>query len=367
MGVIVLPVATYGGRSLEGQVLERAHEFCGPMWLYCVLHGDPRLGSAFLEPLQQHARLAYPVAGQVPAPLAPVAVHEIGVAAAAATASGGGGFAQFFWFQHQVLAARNDVHDAAGSHGFEVLHQLSRRASEGLWRIRALGGEIVQLLVVGVQHDLLLVRIFKRLGPLDGRALALRHDRGRLLESRNVPAQDVHQHRFGHVVGVVARDYMLDAQLGRSSVQRLATEYTTIRARIPDTCGLHYLVHRPVVQIPIGEYLQGQIVLLLVSLDRSQRVVPVPDNTFVDAQKHNADAIFVSLIQELQNVRQHRRVLTTGRTHRNPLSLAENTVGDDGLVDLRLKHMEKTEFTNLLQILGSLDNRFPRMAQLAEL
>ena len=47
----------------------------------------------------------------------------------------------------------------------QIFDESSRVASVSVWRINALGWKVVQLLEVGVHHDLLLVGVLKRLGP----------------------------------------------------------------------------------------------------------------------------------------------------------------------------------------------------------
>ena len=47
----------------------------------------------------------------------------------------------------------------------QIFDESSRVASVSVWRINALGWKVVQLLEVGVHHDLLLVGVLERLGP----------------------------------------------------------------------------------------------------------------------------------------------------------------------------------------------------------
>ena len=71
----------------------------------------------------------------------------------------------------QVLAAAHEVQHGARARALEVLDERAGAAAEGLGRVDALGAEVAQAAVVGVQHDLLLVGVLER--------LAAAHARGR--------------------------------------------------------------------------------------------------------------------------------------------------------------------------------------------
>jgi hypothetical protein len=68
-----------------------------------------------------------------------------------------------------VLAASHDVEDGAGTDAFEVLNQGACATAEGFGRVDALGAEVVEVLVVGVENDLLFVCVLQWLTALDVR------------------------------------------------------------------------------------------------------------------------------------------------------------------------------------------------------
>lgn len=75
----------------------------------------------------------------------------------------------------------------------------------------------------------------------------------------------VHEHRFGNVVCVVAGDDMVDVEHRGAAVQGLSAEYAAECAVVlfPDFGDDG--VHRPSVELVVGQDFERHVVLLLVS------------------------------------------------------------------------------------------------------
>ena len=149
---------------------------------------DAQLGQAPVEALQQHTGLAEGLAGDVAAAAArPLDRHLHRL------------------LDGQVLPGVEHGHDGAGPHALQVLEEGSGVAAVGVGRVDALGGEVVELLEVGVQHDLLLVGVLEGLAAgQHALAAAAGGDGGAAAQAGDVPPQHVHQHRLRQVVRVVA-------------------------------------------------------------------------------------------------------------------------------------------------------------------
>lgn len=144
----------------------------------------------------------------------------------------------------QIFAAVDNVDDARGAKTLEILEERSRISAVCIGRVDALGTKVVELLKVGIHHNFLLVRILERLAALDTTAtklavppataaccvlLALRSTRNNLcapLEPRNIASQHIHQHRLGHIVGIVTGHNVVDAQRRGAAVEGLSAEHT---------------------------------------------------------------------------------------------------------------------------------------------
>lgn len=125
-----------------------------------------------IQPLQQHARFAERLAGDV------------------ATAAAGSLDRHLHPVAHrQVLAGVDDVHYRTGSYTLQVLEKGPGVASIGIGGVDALSGEVVQLLKIGVQNDLLFVGVFEWFAARhDSVALAGRGDGGAAAKASYVPA-----------------------------------------------------------------------------------------------------------------------------------------------------------------------------------
>ena len=85
----------------------------------------------------------------------------------------------------------------------QVLHELPRKSARSKGGVNALRGEVVQLLEVGVHHDLLLVGVLEGLDPRQGAVLPS-DDLGTAPQAGQVPPQQIEQHSLGNIVGIVA-------------------------------------------------------------------------------------------------------------------------------------------------------------------
>lgn len=152
-----------------------------------VVFADAQLGQTSVQPLQQDARLAQSLAGDVAAAAArPLHRHLHPVP------------------HRQVLPRVDDVHDGARPHALQVLQKGASVAAVRVGRVDALGGKVVQLLKVGVQNDLLLVGVFEGLAARhDAVAFTGRGDGGAASQPGDISSQDVHQNRLRYVVGIV--------------------------------------------------------------------------------------------------------------------------------------------------------------------
>jgi hypothetical protein len=88
--------------------------------------------------------------------------HGAGADAAAAFVAAG-------YEARHVFAAAYDVEDGAGPDAFEVLDEGAGAAAEGFGGVDALGAEVVEVLVVGVEDDFLFVCVLERFAALDVR------------------------------------------------------------------------------------------------------------------------------------------------------------------------------------------------------
>ncbi|KAL1843217.1 hypothetical protein VTK73DRAFT_2887 [Phialemonium thermophilum] len=231
---------------------------------------------------------------------------------------------------------------------------------------RTFSRSLMRLLVVGVEHDLLLVRVLQRLAALHLGAVVARHDARAAGQARQVAPEQIHQHRLGDVVRVVARDHVPDAQRLRAPVQRLAAEHAAVGAVALLAHRLHDLVHGPSVQLVVADDPEGHVVLHRVALHGLERVVSVALDSFVDAEEHEIQAVLVALVERLEDRREHGGILAAGRAYGHLLPRMEEPGRRDGVVHLVLEYREEALLAEVLVVLGPLDERPLRLAESAE-
>ena len=74
------------------------------------------------------------------------------------------------------------------------------------------------------------------------------------------------------------------------------------------------LVHRPAVELLVGEDRQRQPVLVPVPLDRLETVVPVAGDALVDGDEHQVQAVVEALVQRLHHVGEDRGIFAARGT-----------------------------------------------------
>ena len=163
----------------------------------------------------------------------------------------------------------------------------------------------------------------------------------------------IHQHRLRHIIRVMTRNDMSDAQPLCAAIQRLSSKDATIGtiALLADL--LDHLIHRPAVQVIIADDLQRQAVLDRVPLHRLQTVVPIALDALVNAEQHQFESVIVPLVQRLHHRGQHRAVFAPRRADRDPFPSVEERVRHDDLVDFRLEDDQEAGLAKLLLVLRS--------------
>jgi hypothetical protein len=81
-------------------------------------------------------------------------------------------------------------------------------------------------------------------------------------------ARTVHEDRLCNVVSVVARYDVVHAERDGAAVQRLPPEYATESAVVLLSDSGDHPVHRPSVQLRVGDDFERHVVLFLIALDR---------------------------------------------------------------------------------------------------
>lgn len=155
--------------------------------MQAVVFADAQLRQTSVQPLQQHTRLAQSLAGDVAAAVAgPLHGHLHPLP------------------HRQVLPRVDDIHYGAGPYALQVLQKGPCMATISIGRVDTFSGKVVQLLKVGVQNDLFLIRVFEGLAARhDSFTLAGRGDGSAAAQASDVPSQDVHQNCLCHVITIV--------------------------------------------------------------------------------------------------------------------------------------------------------------------
>lgn len=98
-------------------------------------------------------------------------------------------------------------------------------------------------------------------------------------------------------------DHRTPEQLG-ASLERLTPKDAAEGAVVLDARRPDDLVHRPAVEVLVGEDLQRKCVVDAVLLYRLQRVVPVAGDALVDGEERQLQAVVVPLVEQLEDVRE---------------------------------------------------------------
>lgn len=204
-----------------------------------------------------------------------------------------------------------------------------------------------------IYDDLLLESVLERFASWDW-AVFTGDDGGAPSQPRDVPSQDVEQHRLRNVVGVVAGDELVGVEEGGAAVEGLATEDAAEGAVVFEADEGDDLIHGPAVEVLVGDNLEGEPELDVVPLYGVEGVVAVPGDALVDGQEEEVEAVVVDAVQPRQHVRQHRRVLAAGGPDGDALTAREEAVGEDELVDFVLEGVVEALPAYLLKGFGSL-------------
>ena len=137
----------------------------------------------------------------------------------------------------------------------------------------------VGLVCVGGGSARVLERLAAGYGPV-----AAGDDVGAALQPRHVPPQQIEQHGFSNVVGVVAGAYGVNLEQRGAAVQRLPPEHTAKRAVVLVADFANNSVHAPAVQLLVRQHRQLERVLPRVPLHRLKSIVPVSSDALVDAE-----------------------------------------------------------------------------------
>lgn len=294
--------------------------------LRLAAHGE--LGQAAIQAVEEHARLAQLLTGDV---------------AALATGTALGQSTAHLRSQAKLLARLDYVENRARANALHVFQIGAHVAAIGVWRVRALGAKIVELLVVRIQDNLLFVRIFERLCPRNdlpdpesslnfsdhrfffqtntyhyfstaflqlGRRIRSSHYRRASTESRNVTAQHIHEDRFRHIVGIVTRHNHVETQSNCGAIESLTSEDAAEGAVVLQPDLLDNLVHSPAVELSIGENGERHRVLLVggVSPNRRQRVVAIAADAFVDRDELELESVAMAIVERTHEACQDGRV-----------------------------------------------------------
>lgn len=262
---------------------------------------DSELGPAAVEALQEDAGLADALAADEGAPLADAFGGK-------APRPG----------HLQALARVDDVEDDRGADLLQLLQVDAHVAAVGVRRVDALRAEVEERLETGVEDDLLLVGVLERFAAGNAPAqvstaslslplllIVIGDDVRGATQASNVPAKNVHQNRLGDVVRIVPGGYHRALHQLGAPLEGLAAKDAAEGAVVADASGADDLVHRPAVEVLVGEDLEGQGVVDAILLDRLQRVVPVAGDALVDGQQLQVEAVVVAVVQQLENVGEH--------------------------------------------------------------
>jgi hypothetical protein len=158
---------------------------------------------------------------------------------------------------------------------------------------------------------------------------------------------------------------LVASQFNRSSFQSLPPEHPTVRAVVLTPNHRHNFVHRPPIQVLIPQYHQRQVLSLLVTLHRLQRIVSIPLDTFVNGQHIKVNPVLIPFVQLVEQVRDNSRILATACTNRYFITLLEQIALDDRLVHFILELSEETILTDCPEVTRPFDQGFVRVATLA--
>jgi hypothetical protein len=247
----------------------------------------------------------------------------------------------------------NDVYDGAGSYGLEVFDESACVASIRVRRVDALGGEVVESLEVGVHDYLLLVCVLERFTAGNG-TLHARRDRGAALESTDISAEYVHEHRLGYVVSIVASHELVHSQEHSATIERLSPKHATEGAVVFAAHLFDNLVHGPAVQLLISDHFERQIVVELVAFDTLERVVAVTGDAFVNGEQDELDAVVMSFVELLEHIGEHGRVLATASTDADAFTWLEQLGIADCLVNLFFEYEKEALLAHGIARLGTL-------------
>jgi hypothetical protein len=129
-----------------------------------------------------------------------------------------------------------------------------------------------------------------------------RHNRSTPPQARNVPPQQIHEHRLSHIIRIVPRGDAVSACERRAAVQRLPPEDAAEGAVVAQTRRVDDLVHGPAIQLLVGGNDEGEAAGVAVGAHRVQRVVAVASDALVDGQQLQPQAVVMAAIQEGQHV-----------------------------------------------------------------
>ena len=249
----------------------------------------------------------------------------------------------------------NDINDGTGSYPLQVFQVGSCVATVGIGRVDALCGEVVELLEVGIHYYLLLVGVLEWLGARDG-TFTTGGDGSAASQTSHVSPEDIHEDSLGNVVRVVSSHDLVHTEDRCPAVKSLPTEDAAEGAVVPAADRRHDAVHSPAVEVLVGEYLERDPVLALVPPHRLQGVVSVACDPLVDGEKKQVQSVVVPLVQGLHEIGQHRGVLATRRSDGYYVTSLEQSMGNDGLMDLCLHGFEETLLAGSVARLGSLED-----------
>lgn len=131
-------------------------------------------------------------------------------------------------------------------------------------------------------------------------------------EPGNIPTKDVHEHRLGNIIRIMACEDVVGLHKCRASIKCLAPEDPAESTVVLLTDCLDDGVHGPPsVELFIADDLEGERVLDLIPLDRFKRVVPVPTNSLVNGKQKKIETVIMSIVKSLDDVGQDGGVLAS--------------------------------------------------------
>mmetsp|Transcript_6508 Transcript_6508/g.18718 ORF Transcript_6508/g.18718 Transcript_6508/m.18718 type:complete len:265 (+) Transcript_6508:309-1103(+) len=256
---------------------------------------DAQARQPLVQTLQQHARLAHSLTCHV-------------ATAGALLGYGGRGCIVGAALESQLGRRLDDVENGPRPCCLKILDVGACQAASSEGCIQALSGEVQELLEVRVHHDLLLKAVLERFGSRQ-RATAPRGCGGASAQPGNVASQHIQQHGFCDVICVVARHDAVRLCEDSSPIQSLSPQHTTVRAIILGADLPHDVVHRPPVQLLVGDHRERYAILDLILLHRGQRVISVATDPLVYRQQEKVPPRIVSPVESGQHVCKYGGVL----------------------------------------------------------